>query len=78
MHGTFRRKDRVYTEEIFSGKGKAFNEVSADVLANDLAERKSENPHAYRSNQNDNDISDLELEIKWKNQRNNASYVCQT
>lgn len=54
----------MYTEEFFYGKGKAFNEVSADVLANDLAERKSENPHAYRSNQNENDISDLDLELK--------------
>lgn len=64
LHGTFRRKDRVYTEEIFYGKGKAFSEVSADVLANDLAERKSENPHLYRSNQNETNISDLELKLK--------------
>lgn len=61
MHGTYRKKHRVYTENIFYGKGKALNEVSAIVLAKDLAERKSENPLAYRANYNENDLTENDV-----------------
>lgn len=50
LHGTYRLRDRVYTEEIFYGKGKALTEVSSKELAQDIAERNSENPLAYRDN----------------------------
>lgn len=61
IHGTSRKKDRVYTEDIFYGKGKALNEVPPEVLANDIAERKSENPLAYRNNQNVNELTEKDL-----------------
>lgn len=64
LHGTHRRKDRVYSENIFNGKGKALNEVTPEELAQDLAERKSENPYAYRSNSNENALSEQELKFK--------------
>lgn len=51
LHGTYRRKDRVYREDIFYGQGKALNEVSAEELQADMEERNSENPLAYRENQ---------------------------
>ncbi|XP_055545749.1 uncharacterized protein LOC129730445 [Wyeomyia smithii] len=59
LHGTYRRKDRVYSEDIFFGKGKSFNEVSSKELLNDLAERKKENPRAYRENVNEYNINDV-------------------
>lgn len=64
LHGTFRRKNRVYGEEIFYGKGKSLNEVSSEILAKDLAERKSENPLAYRNNYNENDLTEEDLKTK--------------
>ncbi|XP_055299710.1 lathosterol oxidase-like [Sitodiplosis mosellana] len=64
LHGTYRRKNRVYREDIFYGKGKAFDEVSSEILANDLAERKSENPLAYRGNYNENDLTEDDLKTK--------------
>lgn len=48
LHGTYRRKDRVYTEDIFYGKGKELTEATAEELKTDIEERKSENPKAYR------------------------------
>lgn len=64
LHGTFRRKNRVYGEDIFYGRGKGLDEVSSEVLANDLAERKSENPLAYRGNVNENDLTDDDFKTK--------------
>lgn len=61
LHGTYRRKDRVYTEDIYYGRGKALNEVSKEILDNDLAERKSENPLAYRGNKVAYELNDDEL-----------------
>lgn len=61
LHGTARKKDRVYTEDIFYGRGKALSEVSEEVLKNDLAERRSENPQAYRRNVNENELTASEL-----------------
>ncbi|XP_060524449.1 lathosterol oxidase-like [Cylas formicarius] len=48
IHGTYRRKDRVYTEEIFYGVGKSIQDVTNEELKADLEERNSENPLAYR------------------------------
>ncbi len=50
MHGTYRQKDRVYREEFFYGQGKSLDEVTESELAEDMAERKSENPLAYENN----------------------------
>lgn len=61
LHGTYRQKDRIYSEEIFYGKGKALDEVSADVLEKDLAERRSENPQAYRGNINSNELTESDI-----------------
>lgn len=48
LHGTYRRKDRVYTENTFYGKGKSIAEATPDEIKADIEERKSENPKAYR------------------------------
>ncbi|XP_044258866.1 delta(7)-sterol 5(6)-desaturase erg31-like isoform X2 [Tribolium madens] len=61
LHGTYRRKDRVYTEDIFYGKGKRIDEVSAEELKADLKERESENPLAYRDNKMEFKLSNREL-----------------
>merc|ERR1711976_955288 len=47
LHGTFRRKDRIYREDIFWGHGKDLKEATADEIAQDVTERVSENPLAY-------------------------------
>lgn len=60
LHGTYRRKDRVYGEDIFYGKGLALHEVSKDVLEKDIAERNSENPLAYKGNVNINVLANAE------------------
>lgn len=59
LHGTYRRKDRVYNENTFYGKGLALDEVSADALRADIAERNSENPLAYKGNVNVNALDNL-------------------
>lgn len=61
LHNTYRRKERVYNEDIYFGKGKALGEVSEEILNVDLKERESENPLAYRSDTNENRISKDEL-----------------
>lgn len=66
FYDTFRRKDRVYSEDIYYGKGKALIEVTPEELAKDIAERKSENPAAYRSNFNENDLIVDDLKFKWR------------
>ncbi|XP_058453028.1 uncharacterized protein LOC131431370 [Malaya genurostris] len=70
LHGTYRRKDRVYSEDIFFGKGKSFDQVSKEQLLVDLAERKTENPKAYRENVNEYEVSDLEITKLVKNPKN--------
>ncbi|XP_062551040.1 lathosterol oxidase-like [Armigeres subalbatus] len=50
LHGTYRQKDRVYSENIFYGRGKKLDEVSREVLQTDIIERNLENPQAYRNN----------------------------
>ncbi|XP_059617724.1 uncharacterized protein LOC132262467 [Phlebotomus argentipes] len=53
LHGTQRRKDRVYTEDTFYGVGKNLKDASKEELINDIRERQSENPLAYRDNKNE-------------------------
>jgi len=76
LHGTYRKKDRVYTEDIYYGKGLAFDEVSKDVLVNDIAERKSENPLAYTDNVNVNDLdlSDINVKVNTKTKTKNKRH----
>lgn len=64
LHGTYRQKDRVYGEHIFDSRGIALDEVTPDELARDLAERKSENPNAYRSNTNEYALNENDLKSK--------------
>nr|CAD7201735.1 unnamed protein product [Timema douglasi] len=61
IHGTYRRKDRIYTEDIYYGKGKALNEVSENELMNDIKERKSENPLAYRNNNMEFELTEEDI-----------------
>ncbi|XP_029728319.2 uncharacterized protein LOC115266341 [Aedes albopictus] len=61
IHGTYRRKDRVYSEEIFGGRGKNFKDVSQQELEKDIAERKLENPNAYRNNVHEYDLDEKEI-----------------
>lgn len=70
LHGTYRQKDRVYGEHIFDSRGIALSEVSPEELARDLAERKSENPNAYRSNTNEYALSEHDLKSKLKSKQN--------
>lgn len=67
LHGTFRNKYRVYSEDIFYGKGKALDEVTEEERQRDLAERKSENPLAYRGNVNLNELVDTEIDNTQRN-----------
>ncbi|KAI4459767.1 sterol desaturase [Holotrichia oblita] len=62
LHGTYRRKDRVYTEDTFYGKGKQLTEVTAEELKADIEERKSENPKAYRGDKLVYILSDKDLQ----------------
>lgn len=50
LHGTYRKKDRIYREDLFYGQGKAISEADQKELAADIAERVSENPLAYEGN----------------------------
>ncbi|KAK2719972.1 uncharacterized protein LOC136036473 [Artemia franciscana] len=58
LHGTYRQKDRIYREDIFYGKGKAVTEATHDELKEDIAERTSENPLAYRGDKREFDLDD--------------------
>ncbi|XP_048517537.1 delta(7)-sterol 5(6)-desaturase erg32 [Dendroctonus ponderosae] len=49
LHGTYRRKDRIYNEELFYGTGKSVDTASSNELKTDLEERMLENPLAYRA-----------------------------
>lgn len=50
LHGTLRRKDRIYREDIFHGKGKSLSEASDREIQLDIQEREAENPLAYKEN----------------------------
>ncbi|XP_063227314.1 lathosterol oxidase-like [Bacillus rossius redtenbacheri] len=61
IHGTYRRKDRIYTEDTFYGQGKSLKEASKEEIITDLKERESENPIAFRGNYDGFKISQEEL-----------------
>lgn len=50
LHGTYRRKDRIYREDIYYGQGKSLGEASLDEIKSEIEERESENPLAYPEN----------------------------
>lgn len=62
LHGTHRRKDRVYTEDIFWGTGKEMDKLSPQEIQADLAERNAENPLAYHDNKMAFRLSQSELQ----------------
>lgn len=51
----------MYTEDIFSGKGKALTEASDAELKADLEERLAENPKAYRGNELEFKLTETDL-----------------
>jgi len=61
LHGTYRNKYRIYSEDIFYGKGKALDEVTEEERMRDFAERQSENPLAYKGNINLNKLEDSDI-----------------
>lgn len=61
IHGTYRQKDRIYREDIFYGKGKPLDQASETELANDMAQRQSENPLAYENDTNAYELSSGDL-----------------
>lgn len=71
LHGTYRRKDRIYKEDIFYGKGKPLSEATAEELKEDMEERQSENPLAYRENELVYKLSDAELAEVRASRKNN-------
>ncbi|XP_046614818.1 methylsterol monooxygenase 1-like [Neodiprion virginianus] len=64
IHGTYRQKDRIYTEDTYYGKGKLISEATKNEIEADMEERDSENPLAYRDNKLIYKISKKELEGK--------------
>ncbi|CAH0778205.1 unnamed protein product [Bemisia tabaci] len=61
LHGTFRKKDRIYTEDIYGGKGKPLAAANSSEIANEIEERQCENPLAYRSNKPDYILLDADI-----------------
>ncbi|KAF0304164.1 Delta(7)-sterol 5(6)-desaturase erg31 [Amphibalanus amphitrite] len=49
IHGTYRRKDRIYREDIYYGKGKELEKCTEEELSEEMSERTSENVAAYQS-----------------------------
>ena len=49
IHGTYRRKDRIYREDIYYGKGKELERCTTEELSEEMQERASENAAAYQS-----------------------------
>jgi lathosterol oxidase len=66
LHGTYRRKDRIYREDIFYGFGKSLDEASANELQTDINERESENPKAYQGDKYEFDLDKNEISKKLK------------
>ncbi|KAF4532383.1 hypothetical protein B566_EDAN004464 [Ephemera danica] len=64
IHGTYRKKDRLYREDLYYGQGKAITEASAEELAADIRERQSENPRAYRSDKLEFALTEHDLKKK--------------
>lgn len=67
LHGTYRRKDRIYREDTFYGQGKALAEATKEELAQDLQERHLENPKAYRDDKMEFAMSEEEVKTIHKN-----------
>jgi len=63
LHGTYRQKDKVYREDIFFGKGKNLNDCSKEELKEDLKERESENPLAYRGEMKDEQVNEIKAKL---------------
>ncbi|CAL8143494.1 unnamed protein product [Orchesella dallaii] len=53
LHGTMRRKDRIYREDIYYGYGKKVEEATEEEMKLDREERHNENPLAHSENKND-------------------------
>lgn len=64
IHGTYRRRDRIYREDIFYGRGKALQEATEEEIRSDIQERESENPLAYRNKEMVYKITDKDLKKK--------------
>lgn len=60
LHGTYRRKDRIYSEDIFWGTGKALADASKAELDVDMGERVTENPLAYSTGRLDFALTEAE------------------
>jgi len=61
IHGTYRRKDRIYREDTYYGRGKDIKEATAKEVADDLHQRTTENPLAFRSNKREFDLTTEEF-----------------
>lgn len=64
IHGTYRRRDRIYREDIFYGRGKALQEATEEEIRSEIQERESENPSAYRNKEMVYKITDKDLKKK--------------
>ncbi|ODM86918.1 C-5 sterol desaturase [Orchesella cincta] len=53
LHGTMRRKDRIYNEDIYYGYGKKLDDATEEEMKVDREERYSENPLAHSENKNE-------------------------
>jgi len=66
LHGTYRKKDRIYNENLFYGQGKSLTEASEAEIAVEVAERESENPLAFNSNEHEFSLKTEHLKEKKK------------
>ena len=64
LHGTYRRKDRIYHEDTFYGQGKSISEATEEELKQDITERVSENPLAYSGNKLHYELTEDEITAK--------------
>ena len=82
LHGTYRKKDRIYREDLFYGQGKAISEADQKELAADIAERVSENPLAYEGNTHHFHLEKGDLvtakKVDWRPQSNSPPSVANT
>ncbi|KAK3880002.1 hypothetical protein Pcinc_015476 [Petrolisthes cinctipes] len=63
LHGTLRRKDRVYREDLYYGKGKDVSQCTRAELQNALTERESENVTAYRGTIREEQINEVKNKL---------------
>ena len=68
LHGTYRKKDRIYRENYYYGQGKSLAEADAKELAEEVEERKSENPLAFDSNKHEFELKKEEVAVIKKTQ----------